>query len=129
MKFEIGKEYKTRSRSKAGIFCDLSTAPDFRYDYPLKGYIERADGIRGDAAWTIEGKFTALPAIPMHPFDLMPPVKELEIYTFATWAEDQSYIFTYRTLKEAQKERDRWRRNASAVSSIVAAKLTEDIEG
>lgn len=126
MKFEIGKEYKTRRGNKAGIFCDMSAAPDYEYDYPLKGYIERKDGTRGDASWTAEGGFTANKNLSEHPFDLMLPLTETTSYVFMSWKEDLEDLYSNFSLAEAEKGRAYRKDCGWRVSPIIAIKFTED---
>jgi len=125
MKFEIGKEYRTRDGRKAGIYCDLSSTPDYTYEYPVKGYIEFGS-IRQDATWTSEGKYFQTDGYDSYK-DLVLPVRESQRYIFLSWRNGFESTFIHRTLESANTEREICRKVYDKVSFIFPVVFTEDL--
>ncbi len=124
MKFEVGKEYRTRDGRKAGIYCDLSSAPDYVYVFPLKGYVEQG-GVRADATWTTAGSYQGEKY--KSGADLILPALESQRYTFMSWRNGFESIFIHRTLESANTERELCRKAYSKVSPVVTVVFTEDL--
>jgi len=124
MKFEIGKEYRTRDGRKAGIYCDLSSAPDYVYGFPLKGYVEQG-GVRADATWTTAGRDRGEEY--KSGADLILPALESQRYIFLSWRNGFESTFIHRTFEGANIEREICRKAYDKVSYIFPAVFTEDL--
>jgi len=125
MKFEVGKEYRTRDGRKAGIYCDLSSAPDYVYVFPLKGYVEQG-GVRADATWTTAGRYQGEKY--KSEADLVLPVRECESYLFTVWRNNgDTSTLSRKTREKAEKVRNQWRNGGCRVSPVVTVVFTEDL--
>ena len=127
MKFEIGKEYKTRGGNTAVVLFEMPSTMCCA-EYPLKGYIEWADGGgRSEEQWRDDGKYSKDPEENRH--DLMPSRLEATCCFFMMWKEDSESLQCNSSLAETEKIRARRKDCGYRVSPVIAVKFTEDSAG
>lgn len=128
MKFEAGKEYKTRDGSVAHVLVDWNVM-GVSSEYALEGYVVDNSGAKTRISWHLSGRYY-ITAHPEHAWDLMPHVIVLNRYVFAVFIGDNydgvDSVYTRVDLADAETVRGQLIKDGRRVSEVVAVNFTED---